>query len=423
MSTYYVSVAGSDSAAGSQSAPLATIQAAANEVKAGDTVIVEAGTYVGFSLSYENPQSGTASAPITFEADPNAAAGSVVIDTRNSKSATAIDLEPGSDYVTVKGFTVTNVGNTETKAGIKATGNYDQIVDNTVIGAAGIGGIFTDNANFAVVDNNTITGTQGTDEDGHGIYVSGTCTGVQVEDNTIDANGYHGIHLNGDASEGGIGEVIDATISGNLIYNNPGNGINGDGLVDSVIENNLIYGYTKYGISLYTIDAGVASTGNTIVNNTIVGTNTMEIQDGATGNIAFNNILLGAAPSVDSTSSLAMSNNVTSGSVSSLFANASGGNYQLFSSSPAIGAGVASFDRASAPASDLLGDSRVSGRYDAGAYEFGGSPITTPPVVTPPVVTPPVVTPPVVTPPVVTPPVVTPPVVTPPSHRHHHYSS
>ena len=67
----------------------------------------------------------------------------------------------------------------------------------------------------------------------------------------------------------GIGEVIDCTIENNLIYNNPGNGINGDGVVDSVIENNVIYGYTNNGISLYTIDAGVGSTGNVIVNNTI----------------------------------------------------------------------------------------------------------------------------------------------------------
>jgi hypothetical protein len=49
--TYYVSVGGSDSGAGSKAAPLATIQAAANKVVAGDTVIVGAGTYAGFILS------------------------------------------------------------------------------------------------------------------------------------------------------------------------------------------------------------------------------------------------------------------------------------------------------------------------------------------------------------------------------------
>jgi hypothetical protein len=380
--TYYVSVGGSDSGAGTQAAPLATIQAAANKVVAGDTVIVEAGTYAGFILSYDNPQAGTASAPITFEADPNAAAGSVIIGSRNNKTQTAIDLEPGSDYVTIKGFTITNVGDTETKAGIKATGNYDQIIDNTVTGAAGIGGIFTDNANYAVVDNNTITGTQGTDEEGHGIYISGTCTGVDVEYNTIDANGYHGIHLNGDASEGGIGEVIDATVSNNLIYNNPGNGINADGLVDSVIENNLIYGYTKYGISIYSEDAGVPSTGNVIVNNTIDGPNIAEFQNGATA-VLFNNILVGSQIQTDGTATLTQSNNINVASLQApLLASIVDGNFDLLAGSPAIGAGVASFDGYSAPTTDLLGDARPGGRFDAGAYEYGG----TPPVVTVPVV-------------------------------------
>src|SRR5574341_212483 len=43
--TYYVSPGGSDSNSGSQSSPWKTIQKAANTVSAGDTVIVNAGTY------------------------------------------------------------------------------------------------------------------------------------------------------------------------------------------------------------------------------------------------------------------------------------------------------------------------------------------------------------------------------------------
>ena len=322
--------------------PYSTIQAAANVVQAGDTVIVEAGTYAGFILSYDNPQSGTASAPIIFEADPNAATGSVIIGSRNNKTPTAIDLEPGSDYVTIKGFTITNVGDTETKAGIKATGNYDQILDNTVTGAGGIGGIFTDNANYALIQGNTVTGQLGTNTSGHGMYVSGTCTGVQVLDNVIENNGYHGIHLNGDASEGGIGEVIDATIEGNLIEGNAGNGINGDGVVNSIIEDNVITGYTKYAISLYTSDAGVSSTGNVIANNTMDGPNIGEFQNGATA-VMFNNIMLGSAIQTDGTAKLTESNNITGATslASSLFVNASAGNYQLLSTASAVGAGVA----------------------------------------------------------------------------------
>ena len=74
MTTYYVSsIIGSDDNAGtSGSAPLASLQAAENLVKPGDTVEVMNGTYTGpgggnvLTIS----TSGTASAPITFEAAP-----------------------------------------------------------------------------------------------------------------------------------------------------------------------------------------------------------------------------------------------------------------------------------------------------------------------------------------------------------------
>jgi hypothetical protein len=76
MTTYYVSsIIGSDDNAGtSGSAPLASLQAAENLVKPGDTVEVMNGTYTGpgggnvLTIS----TSGTASAPITFEAAPGA---------------------------------------------------------------------------------------------------------------------------------------------------------------------------------------------------------------------------------------------------------------------------------------------------------------------------------------------------------------
>jgi hypothetical protein len=77
-STYYVSPGGSDTAAGTEGAPFRTIQRAASLVGAGDTVVVRAGTYAGFQLGWDFPQSGTAAQPITFKADPGA-----VIEGRN----------------------------------------------------------------------------------------------------------------------------------------------------------------------------------------------------------------------------------------------------------------------------------------------------------------------------------------------------
>jgi hypothetical protein len=63
-STFYVSPTGSDSAAGSSSAPWRTIQKAAGTLKAGQTAIVSAGNY-GERVSIAN--SGTLTAPITLQ--------------------------------------------------------------------------------------------------------------------------------------------------------------------------------------------------------------------------------------------------------------------------------------------------------------------------------------------------------------------
>src|SRR5688572_18958496 len=60
--TFFVAPSGSDAAPGSNAAPWLTLQHAANQVRAGDSVIVRAGDYVGFDLRTD----GTAAAPITF---------------------------------------------------------------------------------------------------------------------------------------------------------------------------------------------------------------------------------------------------------------------------------------------------------------------------------------------------------------------
>src|SRR5947209_722151 len=109
-STYFVATGGSDAAAGTGAAPWATLQHAADSVRAGDTVLVRAGNYAGFVMGWDAPTAGTAAAPITFQADPAAAPGSVVINARNAKTAVGIDIEPGCDYVTLSGFTVLGAG-------------------------------------------------------------------------------------------------------------------------------------------------------------------------------------------------------------------------------------------------------------------------------------------------------------------------
>src|SRR4051794_26503609 len=106
---YFVSATGSDSANGSSLAPWRTLQHAANVVAAGDRVTVHAGNYTGFYLD----KSGTAAAPIEFDADPG-----VTINQGNATPPDGINLESAS-YITIRGFTVPGMP----RAGVRSVGD------------------------------------------------------------------------------------------------------------------------------------------------------------------------------------------------------------------------------------------------------------------------------------------------------------
>ena len=264
--TYFVDDAkGSDANPGTATAPWKTLQKAGDTVKGGDTVTVRAGTYDGAIFGWDGPApcgdtdctiTGTAAHPILLQADPAAAAGKVVIASKNKRTAIGLSFV-GCDYVFVRGFTVTNGGTAATpagsitKAGIavaKSTGN--RLDANLVDGVAGIGGILVDLGTNVLVTGNEVRNVQGTNTTGHGMYVSGGSTGVQVLDNAIHDNGYVGLHVNGDASEGAPGVVTNLLVAGNRIYENGQNGINADGLQGSRIENNVLYANARNGIEL-----------------------------------------------------------------------------------------------------------------------------------------------------------------------------
>jgi parallel beta-helix repeat protein len=414
LTTYYVSTTGSDTGAGSSAAPFRTIQHAADLVGAGDTVIVRAGSYAGFILGWDSPTAGTSSAPIVFKADPNAAAGSVIINAASPHTHNGIDLEPGCDWITIQGFTVTGAGGNGTLAvypsrgyGIKVTGNHDQVIGNTIHDLDyAVAGIHDNGGNNVLIQGNTIYALHNHDNGdlGHGIYVA-DADGAIVRGNVIHNNDYIGIHLNGDPNL-----VSNALIAGNRIYDNGQNGINCDGLVNSRVENNVIWGFESFGICLFQIDASAPSTGNVIVNNTIVSTASgagaaIRMLNGATGNTIFNNILLGGGGvtirvSDDSMSGLFSDRNVVGSLFESedsgqdqtlaqwrsssgqdahsftattiqLFQDATNHDWHLKITSPAVNTGVASLNGKAAPTTDFDGVSRPRGAaFDLGAFEF-----------------------------------------------------
>jgi parallel beta-helix repeat protein len=285
MTTYYVSsINGNDNNAGtSANAALATLQDAANLVKPGDTVEVMNGTYTGPAggAVLNITTSGTASAPITFEAAPGQ---TPVIDS----SGTWIGIDIQASNIVVNGFTVVgdaaNYTLSQALAGY-STGNADldtngifiqpsssvplpnhiTIENNTLYNITG-GAIGTEGADYLQIVNNTVHNTsnwsaygasaisvstsQNLDQnpgphisvsgnlvydnaelvppagwstitDGEGIILDtnpGYTGGVLVQNNTLYGNGGPGIESN---------QTDNATITGNTVYGNNTNNNNG----------------------------------------------------------------------------------------------------------------------------------------------------------------------------------------------------
>ena len=278
--TFYVAPTGSDGAPGSSLSPWRTLQKAANTVRAGDLVIVRAGTYAGFDLW----TSGSAADPIVFSAEPG-----VVVNAPNPRTSDGINLE-GASYVVIEGFAVNGLP----RAGIRSVLNQHVTIRNNTADLNGRWGIFTGFSDDLFIENNVTSRSQLE----HGIYVSNSGDRPVIRGNVSWGNYANGIHMNGDVSQGGDGVIANALVERNVIYDNGrggGSGINCDGVRDSRIQNNLLFDNHASGISLYRIDGGDGSRNNVVVHNTIVQAAdarwAINIQDGSTGNTLYNNIL------------------------------------------------------------------------------------------------------------------------------------
>lgn len=368
----------------------ATLQKAADTVAAGDTVHVADGNYAGFDLR----TSGSAGNPITFLADGTGAS----ITSDNGVTPDGINIENAS-WVVVDGFTV----NGRTRAGIRAAVCDHVTIRNCTCGDNGVWGIFTGHCDDLLIEDNETYGSI----DEHGIYVSNSGDRPVIRGNHTHDNHAQGIHMNGDESQGGDGLISNALVENNVVHGNGvggGSAINMDGVTDSVFRNNLIYDHHSSGMSFYRIDGATGSTGNLVVNNTIInavdGRWCININSGSTGNTLRNNILFNHHPfrgviSIDSSSRTGFSSDYNSlmnrfsidegSSVITLAAWQAEGydansflatpadhffnptsDFHLLPTSPAIDAGTAT----DAPGSDLEGGGRpVGAGYDIGAYE------------------------------------------------------
>jgi hypothetical protein len=340
----YVSPSGSDSNAGTLSAPLKTISRAAALSKPGTLVHVAAGTYTGNILT---SASGTASARIRYVSDSRWAAKIV-------GTGTDYHWDNKGSYVDIVGFDVTGSG----RGGILNEGSYTLVANNHVHnlavsgGCTGGGGSAIMNGNYAASDGDIIGNVV------HDVGVPGACNGIhgiyhanlrgKIMNNISYRNSAFGIHLWHAADQ--VLVVNNTTFAngsssmgGGIVF---GRGDTGAGILTNTrVANNIVFNNPRSGISEYcSSGTSCIGSGNAVANNLVYGN--------GMGNIY---LLVGSATGTI-TADPQFVNYQANGS----------GDYHLKSTSPGIDKGSST----SAPKNDLDGNARPKGAgYDIGAYE------------------------------------------------------
>lgn len=340
----YVSPTGSDTAAGTKTAPFKTIARAIKALKPNTTVWVAPGTYSG---GFRNTVSGTSTGRIYFVSATKW--GARIVPPANSTGDVAFDNR--GSYVDILGFQVdgtTSQSGTKWRYGIYNGGSYDSIRENwvhhigkTIACASGGGSAIGADSYYRGVKTDIISnvvhdiGPTGC-HFVQGIYMS---TSGTIKNNVAYRVAEAAIHLWHDAN--------NVIITNNTVTSS-GTGIivgGGDfyfttgGAVNVHVYNNIVYD-NKYGIS----EQGKTGTNNTYRNNLVYqNTYPWTLKNG-----------------------LKHYNTVSSAPLFTAYSRTGTQNLLITSSSPAVGRGTSTY----APPTDIVGRPRnATTGFDIGAYQ------------------------------------------------------
>lgn len=327
--TYYVSPSGSDSNNGSSGSPFATLQHAADKVKAGDTVIVENGVYKSYShILLRVSRGGTSSAPITFESKNKWGA---VLDGRNFATGFGIFFESGVNFVNIKGFDIRDfywagISDNTNASNLYFYGNHIHNIGNVYLknggssGMAGIGlgehGVSNVTIDSSIINNIGRTGPSGNQIYDHGIYLASNSNITII--NNVFYNNTSGWDIQVYADTGAACNIyiVSNTFAFPCNFKYPGQIIIDIPIRGTfLIENNIFYQPKGDPINWENGDSGILSLNNNL---------TTAMNMGVTGRASNLGNILNAAP---------------------LFADARSGFFCLATGSPPIGYGILWPDR------------------------------------------------------------------------------
>jgi hypothetical protein len=355
---FYVSNGGDDANPGTVASPYQTLARGVRDLKAGDTLFLREGKYVGSSQLRNIPSGESWSKPVTIKAYEGERPIIVA-----EPEETAIYIT-GTSYVIIEGVTVDAEGGHD---GIKITyltggaqAHHIRIQNCEVKNASNQGLLVSGEGNEFI---NLDVHDNGTNGYHHGIYLS--ADGNLIHGGKYYRNAGWGVHIYPKATNTTVRNVrsFENASTGlglvwgknnqaynNIVYKN-GAGIHLSG-ESPRCYNNTVFGNREEGLSVANADNGPNGTSNADVRNNIVFGNGSGIIDYATG------------------AGTVLSNNLEADPA---FVDSAAGDSRLQAGSAAIDAGVDLTQEG--VTSDIEGTPRPqSGGFDIGAHEFTARP-------------------------------------------------
>ena len=264
----------SNGGSGTETQPFCSIGTAATRVVAGQTVLVDSGSY---NETVTVSSSGTAIAPIVFAAKPGA---TVTVTGSGSASSNGFYMS-GRSYITVQGFNVTQTGGdgivVKNSSFVTLAGNHVSYVGLPQSGKTAKG-IRLEGATDSSVTNNTVDHATS-----YGIYLLSGATRNLVQGNVSFSNAFGYQRA---ASGIRVYSSSGNTISSNVCYANEDSGLDFDKGNNNLVVNNVTYDNGDHGIDNLT-STGQRIIGNTVYDNVTAGIN---VEGNSTGATVANNI-------------------------------------------------------------------------------------------------------------------------------------